>query len=447
MPTPLHVRKCFAPFVVSFATLSILTAGTVSAENWPMFRGPDGSGTSTDESLPVKWTADENLLWSTDLPGPGSSSPIVWNDRVFVTCYSGYGVDPEDAGDPSELKRHLLCMDRRSGKLIWQATVDASSQEDPYKGFITDHGYSSSTPTTDGERIFSFFGKDGVHAFDWDGKELWHSNVGTQSDPARWGGGSSPVLFEDLVIVNAGNEGSAVVALHKNDGSEAWRLDEPNCKNSWSTPVLIEVDGHAELVFSVPSKIFALNPKLGDVLWTCESPMDSTVVPSSVAVGDIILSMGSRAGEAIAVRCGGTGDVTDSHVVWRQKLRAGICTPVALGDQIYWSSMGTMLSADIKSGKADLKERLDSPASPKSENTGFMNRPGSVYASPIAAGNRIYLLTRSGAMHVFDVKPEFKQIAVNTLADDNGPFDGTPAVSDGQIFFRSVNKLYCVQGH
>ena len=164
---------------------------------------------AADNNVPVSWSAEQNLLWSAALPGPGSSGPIVWNDRVFVTCYSGYGVDRENPGEPGNLKRHLLCLNRQDGSRIWEQTMPNTSPEDPYEGFITDHGYSSSTPATDGEHVFAFFGKDGLYAFDWNGKQIWQAQVGTESDTARWGGGSSPLLYEDLVIVNAGNEGSA----------------------------------------------------------------------------------------------------------------------------------------------------------------------------------------------------------------------------------------------
>lgn len=442
------------PYILDFFTRSLPLAGIClmamlasrfcAAENWPMFRGTDGSGITADESVPSTWSADQNLLWSVPLPGPGASSPIVWSDRVFVTCYSGYGVDRKQPGEPSELKRHLLCYDRRDGRLIWEQVIANTVTEDPYEGFITDHGYASSTPATDGEHVFAFFGKDGLFAFDWQGKEIWQAKVGSESDPARWGGGASPVLYKDLVIVNAGNEGSAVVAFRKLDGSEAWRIDDADCKNSWSTPVMAHVDGHEELIFTVPGKIFAVEPTTGRVLWNCGSPIDATVVPSAVVIGDTVLSMGSRAGEAISVRCGGSGDVSGTHVLWEQKLRAGICTPVAVAGQVYWSSMGTLLSADIKTGEPRLKERLDLGPAPSATAGGFMNRPGTVYASPVAVGNRIYLLTRSGAMLVFETTPEFKQIACNQIAEDEGSFDGTPAVSDGQLLFRSTKKLYCI---
>jgi hypothetical protein len=437
-----HASRTAAALQVVMLTVIAFT-GPLLGENWPMFRGPDGRAAIAAQPVPTDWSSQQNLCWTYDLPGPGSSSPILWGDRVFATCYSGYGIDLENPGDPSTLKRHLLCLDRQTGKLIWQQTVASQVDEDPYEGFITDHGYASSTPVTDGSRIYAFFGKSGVHAFDMDGKKLWSASAGSESDPYHWGGGSSPVLAGDLVVVNAGNEGSAVIAFRQSDGSEAWRVNEPKCKNSWSTPVAFGANGTRHLVFSVPSKIFALDPATGKEIWYCESPISETVIPSVAIAGDCVVSMGSRAGNAIAIRAGGEGDVSESNVVWAEKLRAGISTPVVLGDQMYWASAGMMLCADVRSGKELTRQRLQ--GEPESKERGPMNRSGSAYASPIAVGSRIYLLTRTGVMHVFETEPSLSEIATNRVDDDQGPFDGTPAVGDGQIFFRSAKRLYCVQ--
>src|SRR5690606_6597010 len=156
----MNVRACF------LGVLLVSLASPTIAGDWPQFRGPGGAGISSD-SAPTTWSESENLRWKTPLPGPGSSSPIVWGDRVFVTCYTGYGVE-RGSGAPEDLKRHLLCLDRATGRILWQATVDAVLPEDPYQGFISEHGYASSTPITDGERIYVFFGKSGVLAYDFD---------------------------------------------------------------------------------------------------------------------------------------------------------------------------------------------------------------------------------------------------------------------------------------
>ena len=181
----------------------LLNSTTVTAEDWARFRGPNGAGVHATSTAPLEWSETENLKWSVDLPGLGSSCPIVVGDKVLLTSYTGYGVDKENPGDVSELKRHLLCFDKNSGKELWRSTVDSTNDEDPYQGFIQDHGYASGTPVSDGEHIFVFFGKTGMVAFDMDGKQKWVTPLGTNSDPAKWGGGASPVLYKDTVIVNA----------------------------------------------------------------------------------------------------------------------------------------------------------------------------------------------------------------------------------------------------
>ena len=195
----------------------VLSASTTYAGDWSRFRGPNGTGISQDEKpVPTKWSPSENLKWKQGLPGPGVSSPIVVGNRVFVTCYSGYGTDRSDPGNMDELKRHLVCIDADTGKTLWDKTVDAVLSEDPYSGIgVPAHGYASHTPVSDGERVYVFFGKTSVLAFDLDGNQLWQKSVGTESDPRQWGSASSPILHNNLLIVTASAESQALVALDK----------------------------------------------------------------------------------------------------------------------------------------------------------------------------------------------------------------------------------------
>ena len=211
----------------AFLGLTILafSTGTAPAGDWPRFHGPDGSGISPDtQPLPVKWSETENLKWKCKLPGPGSSSPIVVGQRVFVTCWTGYGMDRDNVGDQKDLRRHLICLDRDTGNVLWDKSVEPVLPEDPYSGNFTQHGYASHTPVSDGQRVYVFFGKTGVLAFDLDGKKLWQTSVGTGSGPHGWGTASSPILYKNLVIVTASAESKSLVALNKETGKEVWRL-------------------------------------------------------------------------------------------------------------------------------------------------------------------------------------------------------------------------------
>ncbi len=239
----------------SFLILAALTLNA-PAGDWLSFRGPGGSGVSEENNLPATWDGKKNIVWKTRLPGPGGSSPIILGDQVFVTCYTGYGT--EKVGKPEDLQRQLVCLNRRDGSVKWAKVIPSKGSETRYGGFIAQHGYASSTPASDGQRIYVFFGKGGVYAFDRDGTQLWQTSVGTGID--GWGSGSSPILYGNLVIVNAGVESGALVALDKTTGTEVWK--SKGIRRTWSTPALVDVkDGKRELVLSVPGKVLGLDPE------------------------------------------------------------------------------------------------------------------------------------------------------------------------------------------
>jgi len=422
----------------SFLFMICLSLPLSAQDNqWNRFRGPNGSGIVPDSDVANEWSSDKNLKWKVELPGPGSSSPIIEGDRVFVTCYTGYGLNAKDPGNRADLKRHLLCFDRQTGKELWRAEVDSAGDEDEYRGFITDHGYASSTPVSDGKQVFGFFGKSGVAAWDLDGKQLWQTNVGTFSDPAKWGAGASPMLYKDLVIVNAGIEGHALIALNKSDGSEAWRVEDAKFTNSWSTPILVEGD-RTELIYSVPGRILAFNPDSGESLWSADIPIKDAITASVVAKDGVVYTLGGRQGKAVAIRCGGEGDVTESHTLWTQPVTSSIGTPLIFGDHLYWLGSGGIATClNLKDGTEANKKRLRAP--------GPQRFPNSSYASPIVVGDKLIFVRRSGTVHVLKAGPEFEVIADNVFEADETRFSGTPAVGDGDMFFRSDEMLYCVR--
>ena len=412
---------------------------------WVRFRGPNGSGLSESSSaIPVSWKEGENILWKAELPGLGSSCPIILNGKIYLTSYTGFGIDPENPGKAADLKRHLLCLGAADGKEIWRATVDSTHAEDPYEGFIIEHGYASSTPATDGERIFVFFGKDGVVAFDLEGKQVWATNVGTKSDPAKWGGGASCVVVGGVVVVNAGIEGHAIVGLEATSGKELWRVENPKFTNSWSTPCIVEAGGRKEAVFNMPDLIVAIDPATGKQLWTVNSPITNTTCPSLAVAGDVVIATGGRGGQAIAVRCGGDGDVTESHVVWRAQLPAGIGTPIVVGNRMYWVGRGIAYCVNTENGEVVYKERLGGQE-PSPDTAGGQRRgPAGDYASPIAVGNKIYYTMRNGLVHVIEGGDQLKVVATSSFDGDHGRFNATPAVSDGKLYVRGEKTLFCI---
>ncbi len=434
------MRKKQGRLMVGIGLAIAMIVGVAVGDDWARFRGPNGAGVAVNSTIPSEWSNTENMQWSVNLPGPGSSCPIVIGDHVLVTCYSGYGTETTPNAKPESLTRHLFCIDSKTGGIVWQKDIKAVEAEDPYDGFIKEHGYASSTPTSDGEHIFAFFSKSGMYAFDMKGNELWHKSLGNFSDPAKWGGGSSPVLYKDTVIVNAGNVGHAIVALNKKNGEVVWEIKDEKFTNCWSTPIFVEVDGHTEMVFSMPGKILAIDPENGAELWTCTSPIAETVCASLAEYEGVVFAMGGRGGVAVGVRCGGKGDVSETHKVWETRLRAGIGTPVAYNGNLYWHSSGKMNCASCKDGTEVYQE-----AFPGETNNAEPRRgPAGDYASPIIIGDKIFAVMRSGMTHVVGLGEKFELAKTNKLDGDAGPFNATPAVSSKQLFIRSNNKLYCI---
>jgi outer membrane protein assembly factor BamB len=408
-------------------TAALALPGQIRAD-WLQFRGPNGLGFSGEEHLPVHWSAQTNIIWKTALPGPGSSSPIIVGDRIFVTCYSGYGLDQNNPGDIEQLQRRLVCLDR-TGKILWQRAVNAEQPETPFRGFVALHGFASSTPVSDGKNVFVFFGKSGVLAFDLQGKELWRSSVGHETH--GWGSGSSPVVAGDLVIVNAGAESGRIVALRMSDGAEVWAVD--GAGYSWSTPLLVGVaGGKQELVLNLARKVRGYDPKTGKLLWTCNG-VEDYVCPTATAHDGVVYVIGGRSGTAIAIRAGGRGDVSDSHILWKTKRGSNVSSPVYHAGHLYWAHEGRGIVYCLKAdtGKVIYEQKL----------TPFSDR---VYASVLCADGKLYYVSRTNGTYVVAASPEFKLLAHNSLAPDDSICNGSPAVSDSKLFLRSNRHLYCI---
>jgi outer membrane protein assembly factor BamB len=402
------------------------------AGDWAQFRGPAAAGVSTDADVPLEWSDHQNIRWTAELPGPGSSSPIVWGDRAFVTCYSGYGEG--EGGNVADLKRHLVCVDLATGNILWDKSVGLIASDDPYRGFISEHGYASNTPVTDGERIYCFFGKSGVVAFDMQGNQVWQTDVGQESSRMRWGSAASPILYKDMVIVNASEESHSIRALDKASGSERWKAEADLLDMIYSTPSLVTAqDGRQDLVTAVAGEVWGLNPDNGKLRWYCSSPAQSTVCPAVVSDGEIAYVFGGNRGAgSVAVRVGGKDDVTESHVVWEGRASSYITTPVLYEGKFYWAD--DRGAAHVVA--ADSGEELKTMRLPV-EGRGF-------YASPIVADGRIYAVSRREGTFVFEPGEELKQLALNVIASDDSQFNATPAVVNSELLLRSDKALYCV---
>jgi outer membrane protein assembly factor BamB len=425
------------------ATAAILLAGLLSAAatpmraaepEWPRFRGPNGSGIATGATPPTAWSDTQNVKWKTELPGPGTSSPIIVGGRVFVTCWTGYGATK----GKSSLSRELVCVDRASGKVKWAKSV-AGESPDQYEGYLPEHGYASHTPASDGERVFVYFGRGGAAAFDLDGNQLWHVKLGNGANQKNWGSAASPVLYKNTVIITASEEAHAVVALDKETGKEVWRAPGSALEYVFGTAALAGSPAQPELVFALPEEIWALNPDTGRLRWFATSNLPGNIAPSVVAGEGVVFAFGGfpQLG-AVAVRTGGKGDVTGSHRLWQTRDSTYVPTPVLHEGRLYVvTDQGFALCLDAKSGELVFKERL-----PGASATGRGGKP--FYASPVLAGGNLYAVSRRNGTFVLAAQPQFKLVAHNSLASDTTQFNATPAASGKELFLRSDKFLYCL---
>lgn len=403
-----------------FITLLMLAAAANAGE-WPQFRGPGGLGVSDETNLPVAWSDTENMLWKTELPGFGAASPITLGDRLYLTCYSGYGT--ESGQKMEDLTLHVVCVNRSDGSIAWDTRLKPKLPESER---VRDHGYAGPTPATDGDHLYVFFGKTGVMKFDLNGNQIWQTDVGSKTH--GWGCGTSPVLYRNLVIVNASVESGSLVAIDKNSGTEVWRA--AGMDDSWNTPHLVQLaNGRQELVVSVKDYILGFDPATGSELWRCDGIPDY-VCPSVVSKDGIVYAIGGRQSRAIAVRAGGRGDVTDSHKLWEAKAGANVSSPIIHDGHLYWVSDRNKVAYCLRlsDGEVLYSERF----------------PGQPYASAAAGDGKVYIVTRYDGTYVLAATPEMTRLAHNQL-EDNSTFNASPVISNGQILLRSDRYLYCVE--
>lgn len=414
-----------------------LCAVAAKGEDWLGFRGVSNSGISSTAKIPESWGDQKNLKWKVQIPGAGSSSPIVVGDKVFVTAYSGYGVNGE-ADSLEKLKRHLICYNKSNGTQIWAKEVASDANEDPYRGYITEHGYASSTPVSDGEMVYVFFAKTGVLAFNMSGEQVWKKSLGTRSNSRSWGSASSPVLYKNLVIVNAADEARAIIALDKKTGKEVWKAPAETLDLSFNTPLLVKGEGDkSELVIAVPNEVWGLNPDSGKLQWYAQVPIDGNVSPSLIAHEGVVYACGGfqRKGSA-AVKIGGMGDVSKTHVLWTSQYTSYVPSPLYYDGHLYWVNQnGVAHCVNAKTGELLFQERLTVEGGARAR----------LYASVSLAKNRIVVVTRNAGTFILDAATKFKQIANNRFEGDTSQFNGSPAFSGNQMFLRSDKFLYCVE--
>ncbi|HEU4767799.1 MAG TPA: PQQ-binding-like beta-propeller repeat protein [Pyrinomonadaceae bacterium] len=421
-----------------FALALILCASTL-VDNWPQWRGPRGQGVSEEKNLPLEWSPTKNIKWKTPIPGRGHSSPIVWGNRLFLTTSIEGAVIPgatavkhiinnevvklpDTVGAERSHTLKLICVDTETGKIVWERTVHEGRMYDDRQ---TSNTYASSTPATDGRYVYAFFGSEGLYCYDFDGNQVWKASLGGIAKMG-YGEGTSPIIFENLVIVQADKElgqGSHIAALDKSTGKHVWKTARKN-RASWSTPVVVQGSKRNELIASGAESVVAYDPLTGKELWQSEG-LVSHAIPTPLAGTDFVfVYAGSHDKRGYALSPG------SNKILWRHdKGMAYVSSGVLYDGSIYLiTDSGTMTSLDAKTGQLKYEG-------------GRLPAPSTFFASPVAFDGKILITSQDGDTFVIAAGGRHEIVAKNSVGE---PVYASPAVSGGRIFIRGERHLFCI---
>ena len=412
----------FALFLCAAATTAgerqgvrIVPVDAEAAKYWTRWRGPSGQGLVEGGAYVDTWSGTDNVLWKTEVPGKGNSSPIIWKDKLFLTTAYDNGK-----------RRSVLGFDRASGKKIWETFAPEAKPEGAYGK----NGWATGTPTTDGERVYAYFGAAGLLCLDLDGKQLWHKPMAGME--TLHGMACSPLLYKDLVIVYQElNGGGFIAAFNKKSGEEAWRTPRKETVG-WGSPLAITVDGKDQIIVSSQDRVYAYDPADGKVIWTCEGN-NLEVIPSPVVGHDLLFCCSGRSGPTLAIKPqGAKGDITKTNVVWKvTKASPFVPSPLVVGDYIYMVNdmVSVVLCYEAKTGKPMWQERCG-----EAVKEGFS-------AAPIAVNGKLFFTNEQGETFVLKPGPETEVLHVNRLGEKTL---ASPALVEGRWYIRGERNLYCI---
>ncbi len=405
----------------------LIPCSPLSAENWPMWRGARGDGTCTEAGLPEKWSATENVAWKFKLPERGNSTPVVWGEKVFITQAIG-----------KEGRRTLVCIERKTGKQLWQSGTTWKQPELTHET----NPYCSASPATDGERVIVSFASAGVFCYDMDGNEQWkRTDLGRQHH--IWGYGSSPVIAGERVFLNFGpGENTVLHCFDLKTGRTLWQHQEPGGASgeggnkkwlgAWNDPLPHKAGARDELLMAYPGRACAFDPASGAELWTCDG-LTPLVYNSPLFADGVMFAMCGYGGAAMAVKAGGSGNVTATHRVWhlpkvQQRIGSGV---IHQGHHYILTDPGIVECRDVKTGALIYNERLKGPG-PTGQNWSSL---------VLSADGKCYAANQGGDCFVFKASPKFELLATNSMGEK---IIASIAVSDGQLFIRGHQNLFCI---
>lgn len=445
----LRTFTCLLLAVLYLLGGNLVQAQTVAKQlNWPQFRGPQGLGISDQKNLPTEWGPDKNITWKTPIPGRGHSSPVVWGDRIFLTTTiegdvipgakavhhvrnNQTWVHPDATAGNKKQTLKVLCLDRKTGKLLWERT---SFEGQVYDDRHRKNTYSSGTPVTDGKYVYVFFEAEGLFCYDFNGKLVWQTSVGKFAKMGM-GPGTSPTLYENLIFLQCDQEDggpdlSFLVAVDKRTGKEVWRVKR-NHRKTHSTPLIVRSGNRVELITSGWETVISYDPATGKELWRCDG-VKGWAIPSAVANQDMVfVAAGYPTKRTIGIKLGGSGDLNGTpHVVWSyNKGTAYVASPILYGDYLYLiDDKGILTCLDPKTGEIKYEG-------------GRVPTPESFSASPVAFEDKLLLVSEDGDAFFIKAGPKHEVLQVNSL---NEMVLASPAIAYGQIFIRGDKHLYCI---
>jgi outer membrane protein assembly factor BamB len=431
------------PIRILSAALLVLTAGQLRADGpawWPQWRGPSGQGYVDDSKAPLEWSESKNLLWKTKLPGTGHSTPIIWGDRLFLTCANDDGSE-----------RLVVCVNTGDGTIVWEKTASKGGADKTH----STSSHATASCVTDGKFVYAFFGTPGLFCYDFAGNLVWRHSFGILTSELGWGIGASPVLFENLVIQNCDNDGpdflpkgagrkeaapASLLALDKITGKVVWETQR-NQGRGFGTPVVIPTpSGRIDLVLNGPLGVWGYDPKTGKELWHCSRHPDDDRnkfgEPMPLFNREMsFTAAGRESGFLQAIRLGGSDDITKSGLAWevRRKGIRDVGSGILVNNYLIYADgrTATLSAYDIQTGKQLFFERTKAP------------KAKAFYASPVFIQGKVLCLRQDGTTFVLEPGPALKIVRENVLSDGTD-FSASPAFADGKMFLRSQQSLYCI---
>ncbi len=419
--------------------------GESFADNWHQWRGPNATGVSPTADPPVAWSEEENVKWKVAIEGQGTSTPIIWNDKVFVLTAINTGVkdpsipDPEDQPKTNffDIKQPnaqhafvVLCLDRNTGKEIWR---QVATTKIPHQGAHNDNDFAPASPTTDGKHLYCWFGSAGLFCYDLQGNKIWEKKLGEVKVGSSLGEGCSPVLHEGKLVIVRDHAGqSTIEVLDAKTGKNLWKRERDE-GNAWATPRIIQHSGKTQVITTASGFVRSYDLNTGDVIWQC-SGLTGNAIPCPVVEGDYVICMtGYQGYSAMAIPLTETGDISDSEkILWKKERGTPyIPSPLLYEGLIFYnqSNQAILTCLDAKTGEVAFGPKR-------------VGELSNIYASPVGAGGRVYLTGRNGNTLVLERGPEYKVMALNKLDER---FDASPAIAGNQLFLRGAKHLYCIE--